>query len=66
MPSSDEVAEMLGDAAEVADAVTVGVRERPRVDLVDHRIPPPVGRLGDPRPGRGRRVWFFGHFGSKS
>ena len=38
------VLEARGDAAQVADAVAVGVRERARVDLVDDgRAPPRVG-----------------------
>jgi len=35
-----------GDAGQVTDAVTVGVGERARVDLVDHRLPPPRGGVG--------------------
>ena len=46
-----EVVEVLGDTRQVADAVAVGVGERARVDLVDHGVPPPVARFGDPRPG---------------
>ena len=36
------VVEPLNDAREVADAVAVGIAEAARVDLVDHRTPPPV------------------------
>ncbi len=36
-----EVVEPLGDAVQIADAVTVGILEAARVDLVDHRVLPP-------------------------
>jgi hypothetical protein len=35
------MAELLGDAGEIADAVAVAVIEAARVDLVDHRAAPP-------------------------
>ena len=37
-----EVVEPVDQPPQVADAVTVGVREAARVDLVDHRAAPPV------------------------
>jgi hypothetical protein len=37
----DEMVEVAADAGQVADAVAVGVGERPRVDLVDDSTPPP-------------------------
>ena len=44
-PKRDEVVEARLDAAKVADAVAVAVRERARVDLVDHaRLPPLICR----------------------
>jgi hypothetical protein len=39
--------EATTDALEVADTVTVGVLERPRIDLVDDGGPPP-GVVVDP------------------
>ena len=40
-------AQPAGDAGQVADAVAVGVRERARIDLVDHRrAAPVVARVG--------------------
>jgi hypothetical protein len=42
-PELAERGESLGDAGEVADAVAVRVRERARVDLVDHGGAPPLG-----------------------
>ena len=36
-----EVLEPLHDPGQVADAVAVRVRERPRIDLVQHRLAPP-------------------------
>ena len=42
-----DVVEVVDDAADVADAVAVGVGEAARVDLVDDRgLPPRVGRVG--------------------
>jgi hypothetical protein len=61
-----EIVQVLDDTAKVADAVTVGVGERARVDLVDHGIAPPITRRSGPRLGRGLHVCFFRHFGSKS
>jgi hypothetical protein len=40
-----EVVEASGDPRQVADAVAVGVRERPGVDLVDRTAPPPGRRI---------------------
>ena len=40
-----DVREPREDPAEVADAVAVGVEERPRVDLVDHGRAPPAGAV---------------------
>jgi len=37
-----EVAERVGHAQQVPRTITVPVLERPRIDLVDHRMPPPV------------------------
>ena len=34
-PQVAQVVEVLGQAAQVADAVTIGIRERARIDLVD-------------------------------
>ena len=39
-----QVVEVAAHAVEVADPVAGGVAERPRVDLVDDRLPPPAGR----------------------
>jgi hypothetical protein len=42
-----EVIEVLDDAAEVTDAVTVAVRERPAVDVIEDGLaPPPLVVLG--------------------
>ncbi|MGX1251459.1 hypothetical protein RKD48_003970 [Streptomyces ambofaciens] len=41
-----EVTQALGDAAQVAEPVAVGVGEAAGVDLVDDGLPPPVGVLG--------------------
>src|SRR5439155_17269255 len=57
----DEVVEALHDPAEVADTISVGVLERPGVDLVDDRLlPAGHGRRGyvrragpEPFPGPG-------------
>ena len=38
-----EVADPGRDARKVADPVAVAVREAPRIDLIDRRLPPPVG-----------------------
>ncbi len=51
-PQPRQVVEMLDDPAKVADAVTVGVREGLRIDLVDDRVPQPVGRHGESRSTR--------------
>ena len=52
-----DVVEPLGQAAEVADAVVVGVEERLHVQLVDHRVlEPAVRRQGPP----GRRAALAG------
>src|SRR5207249_1975845 len=40
-----QVVEPLGEAAEVADAVAVGVGERAHVHLVDDRVLVPPGRI---------------------
>jgi hypothetical protein len=42
----DEMVEVLGDAGEVADAISARVRERARVDLVDDGGLPPRHRHG--------------------
>ena len=47
-PERSQVRDPRRDAAQVADAVTVGVGEAARVDLVDHRLAPPVG-VGSPQ-----------------
>ena len=41
-----QVADPRGDAGQVADAVAVAVGEAARIDLVDRRLPPPVGVQG--------------------
>ncbi len=41
-----EVRQAAGDAAQVTEAVTVGVGEAAGVDLVDDGLPPPVGVTG--------------------
>lgn len=44
---------MGDDAAQVADAIAVGVGEAPRIDLVEHRLAPPrhlVGAIVTERP----------------
>ncbi len=46
-----QVVELGGDAVEVTDAVAVAVGEAARIDLVEHRMLPPlvgIGRLGEP------------------
>jgi len=40
-PEPSQVIQMLDDPAEVADPVTVRVREGPNVDLVEDPVPPP-------------------------
>ena len=45
-----EVVETVDDAAQVADAVRVAVGEGSGVDLVDHCMPPPLGRCGGHSP----------------
>ena len=45
-----EIVEPRGDARQVTDTVTVGVGEAARVDLIDDRGLPPVGRV--------RRRWL--------
>ena len=42
-PEPGDMGEVRGDAGQIADPVAVGVGERPRIDLVQHRVPPPVG-----------------------
>ncbi len=42
-----QVAEFGADPTEVTDAVAVGVGEAARVDLIDHRVTPPGGRVLD-------------------
>ena len=53
-----QIIEVPGDAIEVADAVPVGVAEAPGIDLVQHRVAPPVrrcrGLLGEARCGDDR------------
>src|SRR5918999_1301529 len=48
-----EVVELLGDTAEIAHPVTVGVLEGPRVDLIEDALPPPArvihARTSSPR-----------------
>ena len=44
-PELGEVVELRRDAGQVADAVAVAVREGAGVDLVDHGVAPPLGRL---------------------
>jgi hypothetical protein len=41
-----QVRESGADALQVAHAVAVAVGEAARIDLVDHRVPPPVAALG--------------------
>ena len=41
-----DIVQPRGDAREVADSVAVRVGEAARIDLVDHRAPPPVGAGG--------------------
>jgi hypothetical protein len=36
------IVELGGHALEIADAVPIRVHERARIDLVEHRAPPPV------------------------
>ena len=52
-PSSSRYGTFGGDALEVAEAVTVGVGEAARVDLVDRRLAPPVGVGGEVGTGQG-------------
>ena len=42
-PELAEVVQSGGDARQVAQTIAVGVGERPRVDLVDDGVAPPVG-----------------------
>ena len=42
-PEALEVRDAGDDPAQIADAVAVAVREGARIDLVDGRLPPPVG-----------------------
>jgi hypothetical protein len=46
-PQVGQVGQPGGDPGQVADPVAVGVGEAARVDLVDHRVPPPGRRVGD-------------------
>src|SRR5262249_29142581 len=48
-PEPGEVVEFRDHARDVSDAVAVRVRERARIDLVEHALPPP-GHAGDPNP----------------
>jgi hypothetical protein len=60
-----QVGQARRDARQVADAVTVAVAPTARIDLVDHRVPPPravggVGRVD--QVGEGRCVGHPPHF----
>jgi hypothetical protein len=46
------VIEPVGDPAEVADAVPIGILEGAGIDLVDHCVAPPHG-VGRIEPSRG-------------
>ena len=63
-PERRQVRQPGGHAGEVTDAVAVGVGERPRVDLVDHRRAPPgllgAGRRGARRGGDGGHAAMMG------
>ena len=62
-----EMVEVGGDAAQVADAVAVGVGERARVDLVDGAaLPPGERRRQPPLRQLPRRVRLLPPFGSNS
>ncbi len=55
-PESLQVVELLRDAVQVADAVTVGVLEAAGIDLVNHRmLPPGLIHAGRDRGGEGGR-----------
>jgi len=45
----DQVVQPAGDPGQVPDPVAAGVGEAPRIDLIDHRRPPPVVS-GEPSP----------------
>ncbi len=47
-PELREIAEMLFDAQQVAHPIAIAIGERARIDLIDHRVPPPImGRALD-------------------
>ena len=46
-----QVGQARADSGDVAETVAVGVGERARVDLVDHRVAPPVAHLPGRDPG---------------
>ncbi len=43
-----DIRELAGDAGEITDAVTVGIEEAARIDLVDDRAAPPVAHPPSP------------------
>ena len=45
-PEIRDVRQPVDDARKVPDPVMVGILEAARIDLVDHRPPPPVGLRG--------------------
>ncbi len=45
-PKLLQIIQVLGNSLQVTGAVVIRIAKAPRIDLVDHRLPPPVGLFG--------------------